>query len=88
LLAKAGTVTSRLAQTPRWSSWFTCFESTIVSFERVLSGSGLYEVYRFLRQSDRGQEPEWLTKDLTRELPAMVIARTARRSAAISAAMP
>lgn len=49
-----------------------------VSSERVLSGSGLHEIYRFLRDSGRGQEPEWLTRDLTKEPPPVVITRAAR----------
>ena len=35
-----------------------------VSWERVLSGPGLVHVYEFLRDSDRGQEPEWLRQEL------------------------
>lgn len=31
-----------------------------VSYERVLSGSGLFDVYRFLRESSGKPEPEWL----------------------------
>lgn len=31
-----------------------------VSYERVLSGSGLFDLYRFLRESSGEPEPEWL----------------------------
>jgi glucokinase len=31
-----------------------------VSYERVLSGSGLFDLYRFLRESSGQPEPEWL----------------------------
>ena len=49
-----------------------------VSSERVLSGSGLHEIYRFLRDSGRGQEPGWLTDELAKDPPAVVISRAAR----------
>ena len=49
-----------------------------VSSERVLSGSGLHEIYRFLRDSGRGQEPEWLTDELAKGPPPVVISRAAR----------
>ncbi len=35
-----------------------------VSWERVLSGPGLFNVYRFLRDTGRGEEPGWLTSAL------------------------
>lgn len=35
-----------------------------VSYERVLSGPGLRNVYEFLRDSGRQQEPEWLRDEL------------------------
>ena len=35
-----------------------------VSYERVLSGPGLVNLYSFLRDSGRAQEPEWLAKRL------------------------
>mgnify|MGYP003693965705 CR=1 FL=1 len=37
---------------------------THVSWERVLSGPGLYNVYTFLRDTQRGVEPAWLTEEL------------------------
>ena len=49
-----------------------------VSFERVLSGSGLHEIYEFLRDSGRGQEPGWLTDELANDPPPVVISRAAR----------
>jgi glucokinase len=36
---------------------------THVSYERVLSGSGLVDLYQFFRQSERNPEPEWLTRE-------------------------
>jgi glucokinase len=45
-----------------------------VSYERVLSGPGLRNIYEFLRDSGRQEEPEWLRDELTRSPdPAMVI---------------
>lgn len=35
-----------------------------VSWERVVSGPGLVNVYRFLRDSGRGEEPAWLAEAL------------------------
>lgn len=36
-----------------------------VSYERVLSGPGLRNIYEFLRDSGREQEPNWLQEELT-----------------------
>ena len=41
-----------------------------VSRERVLSGPGLFNIYRFLRDSGRGHEPPWLAKELLQGDPA------------------
>ena len=49
-----------------------------VSYERVLSGSGLHQIYKFLRDSGRGQEPFWLTEELASDPPPVVISRAAR----------
>jgi len=49
-----------------------------VSSERVVSGSGLHDIYRFLRDSRRGVEPGWLTDELAKDLPPVVISRAAR----------
>lgn len=35
-----------------------------VSYERVLSGMGLYAIYSFLRDTNRYEEPEWLQQEL------------------------
>jgi glucokinase len=53
-----------------------------VSYERVLSGSGLHEIYKFLRDQDHGQEPSWLTQEFSGDPPPVVIVRNAlnRRS--------
>ena len=46
-----------------------------VSYERALSGPGLLNIYSFLRDTGRGEEPEWLTKKLaTGDPPAEITA--------------
>ncbi len=35
-----------------------------VSYERVLSGPGLFNIYKFLRDTGYGEEPPWLTEKL------------------------
>ncbi|MDT7806856.1 MAG: glucokinase [Acidobacteriota bacterium] len=45
-----------------------------VSFERVLSGMGLFNIYSFLRDRGHGEEPAWLAEEI----------RTGDASAAIS----
>ncbi len=44
-----------------------------VSWERVVSGPGLYNVYRFLRDTGRGTEPPAVTKRLGEEDPSAVV---------------
>ncbi len=48
-----------------------------VSVERVLSGPGLVNIYTFLRDTGRGEEPTWLADRMRQEDPAAVIAGTA-----------
>src|SRR5437870_2559441 len=48
-----------------------------VSWERVLSGPGLYNIYTFLRDTQRGVEPAWLTEELRQDDAAATISRTA-----------
>jgi glucokinase len=48
-----------------------------VSYERIVSGPGLVNVYRFLRDSGRGEEPPWLTDELAHNDAAAVISRNA-----------
>ena len=48
-----------------------------VSIERVLSGPGLYAIYRFLRDTGRGEEPEGLAEAVRRGEPPAVITETA-----------
>ncbi|MFQ5830671.1 MAG: glucokinase [Candidatus Methylomirabilia bacterium] len=44
-----------------------------VSYERVLSGPGLWNIYRFLRESRHAPEPPWLRERLEREDPSAVV---------------
>lgn len=44
-----------------------------VSNERILSGAGLTNVYDFLRDTGRGEEPDWLSRRLAEEDRAKVI---------------
>lgn len=44
-----------------------------VSCERVLSGPGLFNIYRFLRDTGRGEEPAWLTEELAQRDPGQVV---------------
>ena len=44
-----------------------------VSYERVLSGPGLHNTYRFLREDGGVREPSWLTEKLAHGDPAAVI---------------
>ncbi|HKW87999.1 MAG TPA: glucokinase [Candidatus Acidoferrales bacterium] len=46
-----------------------------VSWERVLSGPGLFNVYKFLRDTERGEEPSWLAEKLNVEDPSPVISK-------------
>jgi glucokinase len=48
-----------------------------VSYERVLSGPGLYNIYQFLRDTGRGEEPAWLTDALAHGDPSAAIAKSA-----------
>jgi glucokinase len=41
-----------------------------VSWERVLSGPGIFNIYKFLRDTGRGEEPAWLTEELKQGDPS------------------
>ncbi len=50
-----------------------------VSYERVLSGEGLFHIYQFLKDSKRfGSEPSWLFEKIRQEDPAAIISETAQ----------
>lgn len=48
-----------------------------VSYERILSGPGLFNIYRFLRDTGRGEQPDWLAERLAAEDPGAVITEAA-----------
>lgn len=48
-----------------------------VSYERILSGPGLFNVYRFLRDTGRGEEPAWLAREIADGDPSAAVARAA-----------
>lgn len=48
-----------------------------VSYERVLSGPGLVNTYQFLRDTGRGEQPEWLAEKLAIGDPAAAISKAA-----------
>jgi len=48
-----------------------------VSFERIVSGPGLVNVYHFLRDTHRGEEPKWFTEELSHGDAAAAISRNA-----------
>jgi glucokinase len=56
---------------------FLSHEFGHVSWERVLSGPGLHNIYRFLRDTGRGEEPDWLTREMQQHDPPAVISQAA-----------
>ncbi len=48
-----------------------------VSYERVLSGPGLFNIYSFLKDAGHGEEPAWLTEQLQYGDPSAVIGKAA-----------
>jgi len=47
-----------------------------VSFERVLSGPGLFNVYQFLRDTKRAEEPAWLADEIAHGDPSAAVAKS------------
>jgi glucokinase len=48
-----------------------------VSYERVLSGPGLVNIFDFLRDTNRGKPPEWLVAEMAEHDAAAAISRSA-----------
>jgi len=48
-----------------------------VSYERVLSGPGLHNIYEFLRDTGRGDEPGWLADQIAQGDPSAAISKSA-----------
>ena len=47
------------------------------SYERVLSGPGLWNIYRFLRRESHIEEPSWLTTQIAAGDPSAAVSETA-----------
>jgi glucokinase len=56
---------------------FLMAETPHVSCERVLSGPGLLNIYRFLRDTKRFAEPAWLAEQVSKKDPSAVISKMA-----------
>jgi glucokinase len=48
-----------------------------VSYERLVSGPGLVNVYQFLRDTGKGEEPTWLAEQIRHGDPAPIISKHA-----------
>ena len=48
-----------------------------VSYERIVSGPGLVNVFHFLRDTGHGKEPQWLVDEMAHSDPAAAISRAA-----------
>ncbi|MFZ0211313.1 MAG: glucokinase [Candidatus Acidiferrales bacterium] len=48
-----------------------------VSWERAVCGPGLFNLYKFLRDTGRGEEPAWLAQQIKVEDPSPVISQAA-----------
>ena len=48
-----------------------------VSYERIVSGPGLVNVFHFLRDTGHGREPAWLLEEMKHSDPAAAISRAA-----------
>ena len=48
-----------------------------VSYERIVSGPGLVNVFLFLRDTQRGEEPRWLRDEMLAGDPAAAVSRAA-----------
>jgi glucokinase len=56
----------------------TQFQFGHVSWERLVSGPGLLNIYRFLRDTHRHDEPAWLADEMRTGDPSAVISRVAQ----------
>lgn len=58
-------------------------ESSVVSWEKVVAGPGIYDIYKFLRDVKKMEEPQWLTDGWTTEAhPSARISTTAAENGA------
>jgi glucokinase len=59
---------------------YLCKRYGHVSYERIVSGPGLVNVFQFLRDTGRGKEPAWLADQMQKTAPAAAISRAAMDS--------
>ena len=61
------------------------YENQHVSYERILSGPGIKNIYEFLRDTSREEEPAWLRDDLAAapDAPALISQMALTQKAAI-----
>lgn len=59
-----------------------------VSWERIISGSGIYDISVLLRRVSGINEPQWLRDMLAKEDPAAVITSTAQKEKILFAKKP
>jgi glucokinase len=52
-------------------------EYGIVSWEKLISGPAIYDIYRFLLRSDKEEEPQWIRDAFQTEDPSAVISTAA-----------
>lgn len=53
-----------------------------VSYEHVLSGPGLHNIYQFLVETGRSREPQWLAQEMAGRNPSAVISNAAMQGRA------
>ena len=58
-----------------------------VSWEKVLSGPGLYNIYEFLRETRRGDEPAAVAEAITKGDPGVVISEAAMNKTSLRCEM-
>ena len=49
----------------------------IVSWERVIAGPAIHDIYLFLKETKKRKEPDWLRDELQKDDPSAVISRVA-----------
>jgi len=54
-----------------------------VSYERLVSGPGLVNIYHFLRDTGKGKEPDWLAEQMRHGDPAPIISQHALEGKAL-----
>ena len=78
-IASEGGHTDFAARTPLEFELFQYLQQRYdhVSYERVVSGQGLVNLYQFLRDTGHGEEPAWLREEMRNADPAACISQAA-----------